>query len=211
MNQFIRNDQYNFIKQQVRNLVKGHATGNDSDVIVALESLVLERILELFEEITEEQKQLLVPVLNVEDKEAAERFLSQIKKYVIAYPTVTEGSIKKIFPKVKKLSVPDLEEIDLAGTSYLGWNDKGSNRKYLIVPTQNKLVGLWGTFRSINKKGICAICHHNEEVGMFMSEAKSSSRDIHIKRGNYICVDSKKCNENITALDKLHGFIGLFD
>lgn len=25
--------------------------------------------------------------------------------------------------------------------------------------------------------------------------------------GNYICVDSQKCNQNITSLDKLHHFI----
>jgi hypothetical protein len=54
---------------------------------------------------------------------------------------------------------------------------------------------------------MCALCNRFEELGMFICETKGSVQGIFIKRGNYICQDSQKCNQNMINLEKLHAFI----
>ncbi|MFJ5625048.1 FusB/FusC family EF-G-binding protein [Peribacillus loiseleuriae] len=207
MELFVRSDQYNFIKAQTQILINGHSTVNDIEVLHALKSIVQEKVLHLFMDISEEQRQILHPIINIEDNDKAEEFLSHVLPYVIPFKEVTEKTIKKLFPKAKKLKVPILENMNLYEISYLGWNDKGSNKKYIVAHHHNKLIGIQGTYKSINKKGICALCNHHEEIGMFLSEAKGTASGTFIKRGNYICENSQKCNQNIISLDKLNDFI----
>ncbi|WP_078408903.1 FusB/FusC family EF-G-binding protein [Priestia abyssalis] len=207
MEPFIRSDQYNFIKVQTQTLINGHSTVNDIDVINALKSMAIEKVSNLFGDLNDEKKQLIDPILEIKDKTQAEEFLAQLKPYVIPFKEVTEQTLKKLFPKAKKLKVPSLENMDLKEISYLGWYDKGSNKKYIVAGHQNKLIGLHGTFENSNQKGICAICNAYEEVGMFLSESKGADKGTFIKRGNYICQDSQKCNHNLTTLDKMNDFI----
>ncbi|MBX9971770.1 FusB/FusC family EF-G-binding protein [Cytobacillus firmus] len=208
MEPFIRNDQYNFIKYQTQVLINGHATVNDTGVLNALKSLSGEKVLGLFEELSEEQKQLLSPIIDIKERDQANAFLAQIKESVIPFASLTEQSIKKLFPKAKKLKIPALEDIDFREISYLGWDDKGTNRKYMISLLDGKLTGIYGTFKPLGKKGICAICSKFEETGMFLTETKGTQLGTYTKKGNYICQDSQKCNENLYSLEKLHDFIG---
>lgn len=211
MEPFIRNDQYNYIKRQAQGLINGHASSNDGNVLKALKSLTEEKIVNLFEELTEEQRELLQPIIEIRNKEQAEEFLEQLIPYRLPFKKVTEQAAKKLFPKVKKLKMPKLEEIDFTGISYLGWNDSGTNRKYLIVEREGKLKGYYGYFKSSNKKGMCSICNTFEELGLFTAEIKGSTMDAYVKRGNYICNDSQKCNENIIQLEKLDKFIEVIE
>ncbi|MET3320939.1 UNVERIFIED_ORG: hypothetical protein ABIC97_004040 [Peribacillus simplex] len=207
MEPFIRSEQYNFIKSQTQILINGHATANDRDVIHTLKTVAKERVLSLFIELSEEQRQVLDPIDTIKEPAQAEVFLFKIKPFVIPFKEVTEKTIKKLFPKAKKLKNPMLENLDLREISYLGWDDIGSGKKFIIAPHHNKLLGLHGTIKPSNKKGICAICSRFEELGMFMSETKGTVQGTFIKKGNYICLDSLKCNQNITTLDKLNDFI----
>ena len=93
--------------------------------------------------------------------------------------------------------------MDFSGYSYLGWNDAGSGRKYMIVDVGGKLTGIHGTIKSSNKKGICSICNRTEEIGLFMARVKSG-KETYTDRGNYICCDSEKCNQNLMTLDHLN-------
>jgi hypothetical protein len=207
MEAFIKSYQYNFIKKQTQILINGHSSVNDMDVLNTLKAIAKEKVLNLFIDISDEQKRLLNPVHKVEDKADAEKFLSELKPYVIPFKQLTEQILKKLFPKAKKLKLPSLENVDLKEITYLGWEDKGSNKKYIVTDYQNKLIGLQGSFRYVNKKGICALCNGLEELGMFLSEKKGTGIDTFIKRGNYICQDSLKCNQNLTTGDKLGEFI----
>ena len=207
MNAFIRSDQYNFIKLQAHILANGHATANDQGVIRALKSLAIEKVFNIFEDMTDEQKELMNMILTVENREDVEAFLLKINPYVIPFPEVTQQTLKKLFPKAKKLKLPVMEEVNMKETSYLSWIDKGTSRKFIIGRNQNKFVGLQGTFQSINQKGICSLCNGHEEVGMFLVEIKGDVPGTFVKKGNYICKDSATCNRNITSLDKLHDFI----
>ncbi|CAG9613606.1 hypothetical protein BACCIP111899_02825 [Bacillus rhizoplanae] len=207
MEAFIRSDQYNFIKSQAHILVNGHATANDRGVIAALKSLAIEKVLHVFENLTDEQKELIDMILTVENREDTEAFLFKLNPYVIPFQEVTTQTLKKLFPKAKKLKLPEMEGINMKEMSYLGWIDKGTSRKFIIAKNKNKFVGLQGTFQSINKKGICALCHGHEEVGMFLVEIKGDVPGTFVKKGNYICQDSIACNQNMTSLDKLYDFI----
>ncbi|RDI45665.1 FusB/FusC family EF-G-binding protein [Falsibacillus pallidus] len=209
MEPFIRNDQFNFIRYQTQILINGHSTVNDSSVLDALHSLSTEKVSDLFPEWTESQMQVLKPLGNLKNSDEAESFLESLKPYVIPFKEVTEHTLKKLFPKAKKLKVPPLDSIDFRSLSYLSWIDPGSNKKYMVVQLENKLVGLHGTFSTSSKKGICTICHCHEEVGMFLTETKGKVQGTYTKRGNYICSDQTKCNENIRSLDKLNEFVNL--
>ncbi|MFE8697223.1 FusB/FusC family EF-G-binding protein [Cytobacillus sp. FJAT-53684] len=207
MEPFIRSDQFNYIKNQIQILINGYTTVNDKGVLNALKTLTDEKIIHLFNDLTEEQRQVFNPIIDIREKEQAEAFLSQLKQYVIPFKNITEQSIKKLFPKAKKLKVPSVDQLDRHEISYFGWNDTGSNKKYIVAEKNEKLVGLHGSFKNASKKGICAICHGLEEIGMFITETKGSEQGTFIRRGNYICQDSQKCNQNIKTLDKLEDFI----
>ncbi|BAQ11851.1 hypothetical protein OXB_3382 [Bacillus sp. OxB-1] len=209
MEPFIQSAQFNFIKFQIKNLVYGHASAKDAGVIRALESLTVEKVIGLFGELTDEQRQVLEPISEIREPLEADQYLIQLKRYVLPFPSVEEKEIRKLFSKVKKLTIPVLDKLDLQEISYLGWNDTGSNKKYIVVPQDEKLIGIQGTFQRSTKKGICAICNGHEEVGMFTAGTRRSGQDTYTKRGNYICVDSMACNENLTDLTKLHDFIQL--
>jgi hypothetical protein len=206
---FIRVDQFQFIKSQTQHLIKGYASVNDRKVLNALKSTVYDKVLNLFHHINSEQKQLVDQIIEVEQHVKAEEYLSSLKPYVIPFKNVTEQNLKKLFPKAKKLKLPDLNDLDLKEITYLGWNEKGTNKKYIIAIQQNGFIGLEGSFTPSSKKGICTLCSRHSQVGLFMSETKGASQGTYTRRGNYICQDSLKCNEALTSLDKLDGFIEL--
>jgi hypothetical protein len=206
---FISTDQFNFIKKQVQNLVNGQSTATDDGVINALKSMTLERVIGKFPKIVEEQIQFLQPITMIDNKEQAEAFLSKLKPYVIPFK-VSEQGIKKLFPKAKKLKVPSLDEIDLREIVYFSWIDRTSNKRYIVINRDNKLIGIEGSFTPSNQKGVCSLCNSHKEVGMFLAKEKGKEQGTFKTRGNYICYDSKSCNESLTSLDKLYEFVDLF-
>ncbi|WP_203362903.1 FusB/FusC family EF-G-binding protein [Bacillus sp. REN10] len=207
MKPFIRIDQYHFIQSQAQILINGHASVSDIDVLQALKSLAKEKIFALFPEMNEEQQQVLAPVMTIEEKADAEALLEQLKLYVIPFPTVTEQTLKKLFPKAKKLKTTFLKDVHWEEISYLSWEDLGSGKRFIVAPYNNKLTGIQGTFSPVTKKSICAICHQYEEVGLFMTEVKGPQPGTFVKRGNYICQNQETCNKNIQTLDQLQAFI----
>lgn len=206
---FIRNDQYNFIKDQTKILVSGQASTNDAEVLNVLRHLAYEKVYKLFPSLTEPQKKILHPLVQIKELGEAEAFLDQLQPYIIPFGAVSEKGLKKLFPKAKKLKGPKLENINFGKTSYLAWTES-SNLMYLVVHEKEGLVGVQGSFTRSGKQGICTLCNRHSEVGMFIAKTKSSGQDQFIKRGNYICQDSAACNDNVKTLDRLNEFIGQF-
>ncbi|PGL72211.1 FusB/FusC family EF-G-binding protein [Bacillus sp. AFS055030] len=209
MEPFIRTEQYNFIKHQLQVLTNGHSTVNDKTVLNALHSLVNDKILSLFPELTEDQLLLFSPISTIKNSDQADALLNRLKSYVIPFKEVSEQSIKKLFPKAKKLKLPLLQTIDLVETTYIGWDDLGSNSKFIVTYLNDKLIGLQGTFSPMKKRGNCTICNKYSDLGLFMTKTKGRIEGTFTQRGNYICKDSQICNQNIMSLDKLHDFIML--
>lgn len=204
--QFIRNDQYNFIKRQIQQLVNGHASVNDQHVIGALESLSIEKVLDLFTDLTVDQKEILNKTVEIEGKEEAERFLVDLASYVLPFNKLSEQRLKKLFPKVKKLKLPT-EGLDYKRMTYLCFDDLGTKRRYIVAPAQKGMVGLSGTYEESNMKQFCAICNRLTKVHMFMTKTKGEIAGTYTKKGNYICQDAEDCNHHVWTLDKLNEFI----
>ncbi|WP_226579738.1 FusB/FusC family EF-G-binding protein [Halobacillus litoralis] len=207
MDAFIRSDQYHYIKNQAHILLNGHMTSNDSSVKQALKSMTCEKVLEQFSKLTDDEAQLVAQVQEVQDETDAILYFSRLKQYVTPFPTLYEDQIKALFPKAKKLKVPSIGEGDWKEMSYIGWNEPGTNRKYIVTYVDNELIGIEGHYTTSRHKNICTICHEQEKVGLFTSTIKGKTSDETISRGNYICHDSKKCNENIQSRDNLEAFI----
>ncbi|NMH68986.1 FusB/FusC family EF-G-binding protein [Bacillus sp. RO3] len=206
----MRPDQYNFIRAQVRNLVGAHASVKDQDVIKALKYGAFEKSLGIFGSMDEKVDPLLKRMMEIEESKEAEKFLDELHVYVIPFRNLSEKAVQKLFPKVKKLKVPSLKEIDLKELTYLGWYDIRSNRKYLIVEVNGKLKGIQGTFQGSNRKSICTLCGGHEEVGLFMCKVKSG-KETYLSRGNYICKDSQTCNSNLITRRKLDDFVDMLE
>ncbi|WP_101846330.1 FusB/FusC family EF-G-binding protein [Halobacillus sp. Marseille-P3879] len=206
MDAFIRSDQFNFIKSQTYHLINGHSTVNDTGVIQALKSVSKEKVLAVFKELSDSQSEMVKQVTEIKDQADAVLVLSQLKHYVIPFPEIPENRMKELFPKVKKLKIPVLKDIDRRDLSYLGWDDMSAHRKFIIFPEAGRLSGVAGDFMKSNTKGICSICNEYEKVGMFTTTIKDSEQHT-IKRGNYICQDSMTCNQKMTSLDPLEEFM----
>jgi hypothetical protein len=209
MEPFIRVDQYQFIKNQTQHLINGYASVNDRKVLNALKSTVYDKVLNLFSQLDENQKQLIDQISEVEQQAKADEYVSSLKPYVIPFKNVTEPTLKKLFPKAKKLKLPVMNEVDLKELTYLGWNEKGTNKKYIIAAQPKGFIGLEGSFTPSSKKGMCTLCHKQTKVGLFMTKIKGDIQGTYTQRGNYICQDSMTCNENLTSMKKLDEFIDL--
>lgn len=207
MNPFLRSYQYNYIKAQTKILLNGLAATSDPNVARARKDIAVENVLSLLPDMDEEQKALLIQIGDIQENADAKRFLSQLQPLVLPFPTVTEQTIKKLFPKAKKLKAPAMKDINLTELTYMSWHDDGTQRKYIIAEVGGKFYGFHGTFAPMNKKSVCALCNRFEEVGMFLSEVKSSGDGSYTKRGNYICQDGQTCNHNIISNEKLDDFV----
>lgn len=204
--QFLRNDQYNFIKRQVRQLVNGHASVNDQHVIGALESLSIEKVLDLFTDVTVGQKEILNKMVEIEDKEEADKFLVNLATYIIPFNEPSEKRLKKFFPKVKKLKLPT-EGLNYKRMTYVSFDDIGTKRRYIITPTQKGMIGLSGTYEESNVKQFCSICNRLTKSYMFMTKTKGEIAGTYTKKGNYICQDAEDCNQHVWTLEKLYEFV----
>jgi hypothetical protein len=207
MEPFIRNDQYNYIKAQTKNLVNGHSSASDPGVLKAVKAMAKENVTGLFAGLSPAQEDLLEAVDTIKDKQDAEAFLAKLKPWVIPFRNVSDKTLEKLFPKVKKLKLPDLAAIDLREITYLGWNDIGQERKYIVADNDGKLIGLRGSFKNHSQKGICTICGSFENIGMFITQSKAAANGTYKNRGNYICQDSQTCNRNLRNEEKVLEFI----
>lgn len=203
---FIRSDQYQFIKFQVKNLVRAYVTVNDPNVLKAVKYEAFDKVMELFPVVDDQQTEMFNSILDIKEEQQAEQYFTELKEYVIPFKAITEKTASKLFPKAKKLKLP-ANEVDSRELTYLGWYDIRSEKKFLVFNYQGKLLGIHGTFRH-STKGICALCNGHEEVGLFMANVKSG-KETYTNRGNYICTDSIQCNQNLRSLDKLEQFIEL--
>lgn len=211
MEHFMNVEQYQFLKKQAKKIASAYSNTKDERIIQAIQALVMEDINEKIVDLDEDSLPILKPIATIQTKEQLEDFIRKIKVYVAPFDKLTEKELKKLFPKDKKLKVPDLKNIDWTEISYLSWLDSGTNRKYIVFRTDNGIKSIRGSFSQSNKKGICTICNQHQTVGMFMSSKKGRAVGTYVKRGNYICVDSTVCNENLSDFKRLTDFIETID
>ncbi|WP_110111866.1 FusB/FusC family EF-G-binding protein [Bacillus sp. CGMCC 1.16541] len=209
MEPFIRSDQYNFIKEQAQILINAHSTVNEAHVLNALKAITIEKVENQFSALTDAQAPLIHTIMDITDRLEADKALEQLKSSVIPFQMIKSETLQKLFPKAKKLKLPSFPDLDLKETTFLGWDDKGSGRRYIVAPYKGKLTGLHGTFTKMNQKGMCTLCHKYEDLGMFLYEKKGKEPGTFTKRGNYICYDAQTCSSQVTSLEKIEEFVEL--
>ncbi|WML54975.1 FBP domain-containing protein [Neobacillus sp. PS3-12] len=89
------------------------------------------------------------------------------------FPKITDQQLKKMFPKQKKLKLPDLENIDHSRLTYLSWNDLRSNKKFIVYELDGKMVGIECEFTPTSKKNLCSFCNSFGEVAYFSTVTKA--------------------------------------
>lgn len=208
---FIRNHQYNLIKKQATLLQHTCQTVADPKIVDTVRYSAYTKITEAFPQADEHQLRLLERITTLDKTEEFSQFLLSLEPYLIEFEQVTDKQLKKLFPKSKKLKLPNREELDLRHTTYLGWTDIGTNRMYLVHQLDGRLVGIEGKFTQAKKKSTCFLCNRQEEVALFTAETKSkpanASSDYYKAIGNYMCMNSHVCNQNITDTSALEMFI----
>lgn len=206
---FIRNHQYNLIKKQTEQLLQAINTVNDLKVIASVKDGASLRILEAFPGASEAETNRLSSIAALGTAAEFEQFLHGLEPYLTEFPPATEFRLKKLFPKNKKLKVPNLQAIDFRRITYLGWTDIATNKMFAVYPLNGQLAGIGGRFTALNKKSVCVICHRHEEVALFTAMTKkpaNASPDYYKAIGNYVCTNSEICNKNVTDVSRLERF-----
>lgn len=206
---FIKNEQFNFIRKQVAWIKDSTKQHLPPGVLASVYELSNEKISNCLTDLTPEQKELM-DFSGLKTVEAYEQAVEQLPNYLLAFPTISEQQLKKLFPKSKKLKLPDLSNIDLHRLTYLSWNDSRSNKKYILYKLESQLVGIECSFSPSTKKNICSICHCHGEVTHFSTITKAkkvNNPDYYKSIGNLICVNSTECNKNITDVSYLEEFL----
>ncbi|MDO3679116.1 FusB/FusC family EF-G-binding protein [Paenibacillus ehimensis] len=208
---FIRNHQYNEIKKQAGNLQHALRTIADRKVLESVRLGAAAKIEELFPDASSHQKQLLEHIVTLETSEDFHKYLRTLEPYILEFPPVTEKQIQKLFPKNKKLKIPNLSELDRRYITYLSWVDISTNKLFMVYPLNGQFVGVEGRYTPTNKRSFCFICHRYEDLALFSAISKKrpakASADYYKSVGNYLCMHGHECNKNITDISSLESFI----
>lgn len=208
MQAFITNANYHFILKQAMNAFYGAQNTNDEGVKNALRFLCIDKAQAIFETLEPEQEQLIGEIFHIHSEEELAHFDERLQEFLLPFPIVTDATVKKLFPKAKKLKAPTLPDAEMERLVFLGWNDTGAQKKFIIAKHDGKLTGVQGSFTPVSKKGICAFCHQNERVGLFKADIKAKGNTDNFRAiGQYICADSLACSAHVQSTDRLDAFI----
>lgn len=208
INPFIENYQYNFIIKQATEISRAAHSVNDKDVKHTFVYSALDKVLALFTNLHAEQEALLKEIVTIDSEIALEQYKEKLLAFCFPFTELTDAKIKKLFRKVKKLNYPDLTNETTKNLTYLSWHDAGTNQKFIIKEMDGRLVGVHGRFVPSSKKGICHFCNSHSEVGLLTVDIKLKGDAMNYRAlGNYFCVDSEKCNQAITNIEKLDAFL----
>jgi hypothetical protein len=196
------------IKKEVVTLINTYKSVNDRNVVAVMQTDAINRIKAVLPE-NDITRGFLETIADrtLTKARAAEAFVA-LRQFVAPFPELSVSQLNKLFRKVKKLPNPNWSELDQTQMTYLGWNDTGSQKKYIVASKDDKLVGIYGDFDPQPLNGLCAICHQISSVSMFLSTVKTSGADgNYTKRGNLICRDSSLCNAQLTDPSYLAAFV----
>ena len=163
---FIKNDQLNFIKRQIA-LIKDSTKKNvPPNVLAAVIDLANAKILDLFPNAALGQQEML-DLSRLKTDAEYEQYIQRLSAFLLPFPRITEQQLKKMFPKNKKLKLPDLSNIDHSQLTYLSWNDLSSNKKFIVYELDGKMVGIECKLTPTSKNNICSFCNCFGQVAYF--------------------------------------------
>ncbi|AEJ23521.1 fibronectin-binding protein [Weissella koreensis KACC 15510] len=197
------------ISQEVHHVISAYKSVNDSKVIGVLQ-LDLIKLLDEMGIKTEAVVEKLLEIILAKDctHERADKALQGLKSLVQPFPEMDEKQIDKLFKKQKKVQYPSNWETDRYQQTYWGWDDYGNQKKYLIMPQNQRYIGLYGDMDPKPLNGLCAICHELSTVSMFSVKLKArGASGNYTKRVNLICRNNAECNARINDPQYLNRFV----
>lgn len=187
-------------------------TSSDPKTLESVRYSAQVKVEELFPDVQGTPKAILSSISQLKADSDSRKYLQELEPYVAPFPQITDKQIQKLFPKNKKLKLPDLSQIDFHYISYLGWNDISTNKMFIVYEADGQFVGVEGRYSATQRKGYCFACNQYEQLVMFSAISKkkpvNASSDYYKSVGNYICSNSQDCNSNITDVSALEKFIG---
>lgn len=208
MNAFIKKYEYNYIKKCLTDLNNAFRDCVDINIIEATKAYIYYKILRIFTNLSEEEKELL-DISRINEPLQIDNYLAALNEYVYGMPNITNEQIIKLFKKEKKLKLPDLNTQDSKNV-YLGWVDESTRKLFVVYNLNGKLIGMACRIPnySSNNTHICTLCNHvggENEVTFVSPMCKTASTGDGGYRsiGFDMCLDSAKCNERIVSVEKL--------
>ena len=206
MKEFIKKQQYNYIKRCLGDLNGSFRNCVDGNIIETVKACSQEKILSIFNDLSIEQKDML-DISKITDPLHIEPYLKELDKYVYGMEKITAMEITKVFKKEKKLKIPNLDKLD-SKLVYLGWIDESTRKLLITYKLEGKLLGMACRLPKTNSKStnICAFCNKigsEQEVSFVSPICKQVSEDDYKSLGFYLCLDSDECNERIESVEKL--------
>lgn len=206
---YIKNEEYNFIRKQVEYIKDSYKKNASRNVIQAAKDFAYMKIMELFPNATNEHKDML-DLTSLKNDQQFKEYMDKLKMYIQPFPMITEAQLKRLFPKNKKLKLPNLDSMNPNQLTYLSWEDISTNKKYIVFELEGKIVGIECKFTILQKDNICSFCNRFGQVTFISTVTKAKklkNPDYYKAIGNFICHDSEKCNQNITNIDYLTEFL----
>lgn len=212
MKAFIKKHEYNFIRRCLLDLNNTFRSSIDMNIIETNKIYLQNKILNIFTDLSQDKKNIL-DISCINDAQQIDAFIKGLDKYVYGMPKISDSQITKLFKKEKKLKLPSAD-LSNSKNIYLGWIDESTRKLFIIYNINGRNIGMTCKISSQNSNNahICAFCNHvgNENEVAFVSAICKTSNT---KYGTYksigftVCLDSKKCNNQITSLDKLEHII----
>ncbi|MFD2706565.1 FusB/FusC family EF-G-binding protein [Salibacterium lacus] len=207
---FIRNHHLNLIKNQGRYIQQSFRDVEDSGVMQAVKGQAAEHVKQALPVLTEEQEDVIDPLSDVETSIGVEAFIGSLQPYVEPFPFLDKEQIGRLFPHHKKMEMPDLGDVDFAHRTYIGWNDGGHRKKFIVYDLDGEIVGMEGRYTPTKRQDYCYFCRELAPVMLVTFETHETDADnpeFYRALGHHICIDSEQCNRNISDVSRLDGFV----
>ncbi len=204
----MKKHEYNYIRKCLDDLNNAFKGCVDINIIEATKAYIQEKILYIFTNLSEEEKELL-NINKITDSSHLDRYLAELNQYVYGMPNITNAQISRLFKKEKKLKLPNLNAQDSKNV-YLGWIDKSTRKLFVTYNMNDKLIGMACriTNHVSNNSHRCVLCNRiggENEVAFVSPICKTSNTAEGAYRsiGFDMCLDSEKCNERIASIEML--------
>ncbi|PWK13018.1 FusB/FusC family EF-G-binding protein [Tumebacillus permanentifrigoris] len=213
MEAFLHPYQVNYIRSKINLLIGAFYFAGDYRVVDASRENVIQSLYDLLPGLTPEQRALIDDAANVRDKDELKLYMERLQPYIIPFPAITAAEIRKLFPKVKKLVLPDLANLDFSKITYLGWRDIATHALYIVYPLHGKWIGVECQYVTGAKKvsAMCTWCNRGyggDGVALVTKQIKNRQIvDGYTVVGNHICLNSPACNQGITSTEELEHFL----
>lgn len=208
MKTFIEKHKYNYIKKCLHDLNNAFRSSVDVNIIEATKAYIHEKILSIFTDLSDEQRELL-DITKINDPLLIDKYLIELNEYVYGMPNVTNAQLGKLFKKEKKLKLPS-PNAQAAKNVYLGWVDESTRKLFIAYNMNNKLIGMTCKIvdSNSNKTHMCTLCNRigtPNEIAFVSAICKTdnSGEGAYKSTGFNICLDSEKCNDKIVSTEKL--------